>query len=75
MGERIDTDDQAMVGKFGRVTGAIGPGKTGEVTISVRGGSEGFLAHASDDGESIPVTARVVVIEYFPPRTVYVARA
>jgi len=61
-----------MVGKLGRVTGAIAPGKTGEVLISVRGGTEAFLAHAADSGVSIPTDARVVVVEYFPPRTVYV---
>lgn len=61
-----------MVGKVGRVTGAIGPGRTGEVLIAIRGGTEAFLAHAADSDASIPTDARVVVVEYFPPRTVYV---
>lgn len=43
-----------MVGKLGRVTGAIAPGKTGEVLISVRGGTEAFLAHAADSGRRPP---------------------
>ena len=65
----------AMVGKVGRVTGTIGPGKTGEVVISIRGGTEAFLAHAADSDQTIPENARVVVVEYYPPRTVYVAPA
>ena len=69
----VNSDDQAMVGKVGRVTGAIGPGKVGEVTVPVRGGVEAFLAHSADDGQSIPMHSRVVVIEYYPPRTVYVS--
>lgn len=64
-----------MVGKVGRVTGAIGPDKTGEVIISVRGGTEAFLAHSIDGKEHIPENARVVVVEYYPPRTVYVSPA
>jgi hypothetical protein len=37
-----------MVGKVGRVTGTIGPGKTGEVVISIRGGTENLAApHAA----------------------------
>jgi len=65
----------AVVGKVGRVTGTIGPGKTGEVVISIRGGTEAFLAHAADSDQTIPENARVVVVEYYPPRTVYVAPA
>jgi hypothetical protein len=64
-----------MVGKTGRVTGRIGPGLVGEVMISVRGGAEAFYAHPAMTGEIIEVGAQVLVIEYFPPRTVYVTRA
>ena len=71
----VDTDDQVVVGKMGRVTGAIAPGRTGEVVIPIRGGTEAFLAHAAEGGESIPAQTRVVVVEYFPPRTVYVSPA
>jgi hypothetical protein len=62
-----------MVGKVGRVTGAIGPGRTGEVMVAVRGGSEAFNAHSADPDESIGRGTRVVVVEYFPPRTVVVS--
>lgn len=36
--------DQTRIGKMGRVTGTISPGKLGEVMIAVRGGSEAFHA-------------------------------
>lgn len=62
-----------MVGRQGRVTGKIGPGLVGEVMISIRGGVEAFYAHAVDPKDEIPVGSMVVVIEYSPPRTVYVA--
>jgi hypothetical protein len=61
-----------MTGKIGRVTCTISDGKLGEVMIPVRGGSEAFHAYAADDGEVIPRGRRVVVVEYYPPRTVVV---
>ncbi|MEV0597436.1 hypothetical protein [Nonomuraea cavernae] len=64
-----------MVGKQGRVTGKIGPGLVGEVMIAVRGGVEAFYAHPTVPDEEIPLATIVVVVEYLPPRTVYVARA
>ena len=63
-----------VIGKVGRVTGAIGPGRVGEIMLAVRGGSEHFNAYSSD-ARSIAVGTRVVVIEYHPPRTVIVAEA
>ena len=64
--------DHAMIGKVGRVTGAIVPGRLGEVMVPVRGGTEAFHAYPADDGQSIPVGRRVVIVEYLPPRTVVV---
>ncbi|MGW0807238.1 hypothetical protein [Nonomuraea sp. NPDC002799] len=64
-----------MVGKQGRVTGRIGPGLVGEVMISIRGGVEAFYAHPSVPDEEFTPGSIVIVVEYFPPRTVYVARA
>ena len=61
-----------MVGKVGRVTGTIGPGRLGEVMVPVRGGSEAFHAYATETGDTIRPGTRVVVVEYFPPRTVVV---
>jgi hypothetical protein len=63
-----------MIGKMGRVTGTIAPGKLGEVMVPVRGGSEAFHAYASEGEETIPPGTRVVVVEYYPPRTVVVTR-
>jgi hypothetical protein len=63
-----------MIGKMGRVTGTIGPGKLGEVMVPVRGGSEAFNAYAADNDETIPRGSRIVVVEYHPPRTVVVTK-
>jgi len=65
--------EQEMVGRVGRVTGKITPGHLGEVMIAVRGGSEAFNAYGSDPGETIGNGTRIVVVEYFPPRTVVVS--
>ena len=62
-----------MVGLQGRVTGTVGPGLVGEVIVAVRGGAEHFLAHPMTPGERIETGTLVVVMEYQPPRTVYVA--
>jgi hypothetical protein len=66
--------DHQMVGKVGRLTGAIEPGEMGEVTIPIRGGTESFYAYASDPAESIEEGTRVIVLEHEPPRTVVVSR-
>jgi hypothetical protein len=62
-----------LIGLQGRVTGRIAPGLVGEVMVKVRGGAEAFFAYAAEQGEQIPVGAIVVVMEYHPPRTVYVS--
>lgn len=64
--------DHRMVGKVGRVTAAIAPGKVGEVMVPVRGSSEAFLAR-TDGSDTLPVGSRVVVLEYLPPRTIVVS--
>ena len=64
--------DHQMIGKIGRVTGRIGPGELGEVMVPVRGGTEHFHAYADGD-ETIATGTRIVIVEYFPPRTVVVA--
>ncbi len=68
-----DVVDQEMLGKVGRVTGTIAPGRLGEVMVAIRGGSEAFNAYASEPDETIGRGTRVVVVEYFPPRTVVVS--
>jgi hypothetical protein len=71
--ERGSVADQQMVGKIGRVTGKIAPGVIGEVMVSVRGGTEAFHAYATDE-DVILTGSRIVVVEYFPPRTVVVTK-
>jgi membrane protein implicated in regulation of membrane protease activity len=66
--------DHQVIGKVGRVIGAIAPGRMGEVMIPIRGGSEAYFAYADTPAESIPRGTRVVVIEHEPPRTVIVSR-
>lgn len=64
-----------MVGELGRVTGAVGPGLVGEVMVRVRGGAEAFLAYPAEPDERIERGTVVLIVEYQPPRTVFVARA
>ncbi len=64
-----------VIGSTGRVTGAVGAGLVGEVMVHVpeRRGAEAFLAYLAVPGDRLVVGTPVVVIEYQPPRTVYVA--
>jgi membrane protein implicated in regulation of membrane protease activity len=66
--------DHQLIGKVGRLVGAIQPGGMGEVMLPVRGGSEAYWCYATDPDESIDKGARVVVVEHEPPRTVIVSR-
>ena len=68
------TGDQEVVGKIGRVTGTIAPRTVGEVMIPIRGGTEAFHAHAGHAETTIETSARVLVVEYYPPRTVVVEK-
>jgi hypothetical protein len=63
------------VGSHGRVTGsgAIRPGRVGEVMVSIRGGVESFLARDADNGPIGPYE-EIVVVDYEPPRQVVVMR-
>ncbi|TQF04220.1 hypothetical protein E6W39_20800 [Kitasatospora acidiphila] len=64
-----------MIGYTGRVTGRVGEGLVGEVMVHVpeRVGTEAFLAYLAVPGDQLPVGTPVVVVEYQPPRTVFVA--
>lgn len=59
-----------LKGKFGRVTGAVRVGVTGEVMID----GQHYLAKPFDTTESFSVGEQVVVVEYSPPRTIYVTK-
>ena len=65
--------DHELIGKVGRVTGTIEPGKLGEVMIAIRGGSESYYAYAADQEERIESGTRVVVLEHEAARTVIVS--
>ena len=65
--------DHELIGKVGRVTGTIEPGKLGEVMIAIRGGSESYYASAADQEERIESGTRVVVLEHEAARTVIVS--
>lgn len=71
----VTMDDASMVGLMGRVTGTVGPGLVGEVIVRVRGGAEHFLAYPATGTERIERGTVVMVVEYQPPRTVYVQAA
>ena len=66
--------DHQLIGKVGRVIGAIEPGRVGEIMIAIRGGHESYYAYAADQAERIEKGARVVVLEQDAPRTVIVSR-
>jgi membrane protein implicated in regulation of membrane protease activity len=66
--------DHTMIGKMGRVTGTVAPGRLGEVMVQVRGGSEAFHAYAADGDDVLAPGTRVVIVEYYPPRTVVVTK-
>jgi hypothetical protein len=70
----MDTSSE-VVGRIGRVTGTVGPGRLGEVMVPIRGGSEAFHARAADPSATFAVGTRIVVVEYHPPRTVLVTDA
>jgi hypothetical protein len=54
-------------------SGAIRPGRIGEVMVSIRGGVESFLARDADNG-AIDAYEEIVVVDYEPPRGVVVTR-
>ncbi len=64
-----------IVGRIGRVSGTVGPGRLGEVMVPIRGGTEAFHARCAQADAVLPVGARIVVVEYFPPRTVLISAA
>jgi hypothetical protein len=63
-----------LIGSRGRVTGTIGPGLIGEVLLSIRGGTEAFYAYPLNPEESFESGTQVLVVDFEPPRTVYVER-
>jgi hypothetical protein len=64
-----------VVGVTGVVSGAVGAGLTGEVVLPIRGGTEAFIAYPVHPGDSFALGELVAVVEFAPPRTVYVSAA
>ena len=60
---------QDLIGTIGMVTVPIDPGRSGEVMLPVRGGTEAFAAYSD---ESISKNSRVVVVECLSGRSVMV---
>ena len=48
---------------------------TGEVVLPVRGGTEAHVVFPVTAGDELAVGSVAVVVEFAPPRTVYVAPA
>jgi hypothetical protein len=63
------------IGLRGRVTstGAIRPGRTGEVMVALGGGVQAYLAR-DVDGREIGPGVEIVVVDQIAPRTVLVTR-
>jgi hypothetical protein len=61
--------DDPVVGKIGRVTHRISAGKLGEIVVSIRGGTETYMAYSDSD---VPEQAEVLVIGQRSARTVEV---
>ena len=60
---------QDLIGTVGMVTVPIDPGRSGEVMLPVRGGTEAFAAYSD---EPIAKNSRVVVVECLSGRSVMV---
>lgn len=67
--------EEGVIGKTGRVTGAVGPGLVGEVMLAIRGGSEAYTAYPFMGTETFGLGELVYVIESAQPRIVYVSAA
>jgi len=64
-----------VVGLTGVLSGAVGTGLTGEIMLPIRGGTEAYIAFPVVAGDALAVGALAVVVDFAPPRTVYVAPA
>lgn len=63
------TSDEAVVGKVGTVTHPISPGRTGEVLVHIRGGTETYMAVSDSE---VGKGSEVLVIGQRSARTVEV---
>lgn len=70
-----DPTQATPLGRIAHVTARIAEGRTGEVTVAIRGGTETFVAYPALPGETFEVGTSVLVLDYVPPRTVRVVAA
>lgn len=68
----MSASNRTPTGLTGQVTGTVRQGTIGEVVVKIRGGSERFYAYPANEGHTMIVGSSVLVVEYRPPRTVYV---
>jgi hypothetical protein len=61
--------DKNLIGKRGRVTGMVRPGRFGEVMLAVGHGVEAFYAIAYDGTETIARNAECVVVAVDPSQS------
>lgn len=67
------TSAAQTVGLVGRVTGRVGPGLLGEVSLSVDGGTRSCVAHLAPPADRVlEVGTQVLVTDAAEPRTVWV---
>ena len=64
--------DENVKGKIGIVIGKVASDTLGQVVLPIRGGKETYSARYN--GQELPVGTRIVVNEFFPPRTVFVSK-
>lgn len=65
---------EVPTGMLCRVSSIVADGKAGEVVVSIRGGSEAFIARPAARGQFFHVGEEVRVVSFQVPRTVYVER-
>ena len=66
--------DDVLIGKVGVITAPVATGKTGEIRIAIRGGTQDYIACAqTGSNETMAINTTAEVVAFMPPNTVYVA--
>jgi len=68
--------DDVLIGKVGIITAPVATGKTGEIRLAVRGGTQDYIACAQTGiAGPMAVNSAAEVVAFMPPNTVYVKPA
>jgi hypothetical protein len=68
--------DDVLLGKVGMITAKVAVGKAGEIRLSVRGGTQDYIACTpAEIFETLEVNSTAEVVGFMPPNTVYVKPA